>query len=218
MPDNIILWIYKDDFDKLPKHILDMQNNVFFVKQCNDDLRSFKKIVPALQYYSDEFIVTADDDLYYNYDWLEELVGYYSPNQKEIIGHRGHKITFDASGSVRPYNNWKWCVGGLVSGHDIFLTGCAGILYPPGSLISETVKSEIFMELCPTADDVWLYFMTRLNGYIPKKIPSDFREFSWPSSQEVTLNSENVIRGSNDICISNLERKYGTMKYLVAAG
>jgi hypothetical protein len=214
MPDNIILWIYKDDFDKLPQQILYMQNNVFSIKICTEDLRSFKKIVPALQDYSEEFIVTADDDLYYNYDWLEEMVSYYEPNRKETIGHRGHKITFDENGSVRSYANWKWCIGALASGPDIFLTGVGGILYPPGSLITETANSEIFMKLCPTADDVWLYFMTRLNGYLPKKIPSDFREFSWPSSQDVALNSENVGHGSNDICIANLEKKYGNVKYL----
>jgi hypothetical protein len=160
----------------------------------------------------DSFIATADDDSYYNYDWLSELVSWCNPNKKEIIGHRGHRMTFNINKEVNPYNNWKWCIGGSSTGLDILLTGVGGILYPPNSLSKECLESKIFMELCPTNDDIWLYFMTRLNGYSPKKIPSNFREFNWPSSQLVALNVENVTGKSNDISINNLEQKYGRLQ------
>ena len=42
------------------------------IREC-DNLRSFKKLVPALQTFPNAFIVTADDDLYFAPNWLETL-------------------------------------------------------------------------------------------------------------------------------------------------
>jgi hypothetical protein len=212
VPNLVLLWIHEDDLKHLPKSILDLQGDQFNIKTTDKKIRSFTKIIPSLETYPASYIATADDDSYYNYDWLEELINWHDPNKKEIIGHRGHRITFNENDEVAPYNNWKWCIGGTSHGLDIFLTGVGGILYPPNSLSKECQKSELFMKLCPTNDDIWLYFMAHLNGYIPKKIPSDFREFNWPSSQSVALNTENVTGELNDILIKNLVRQYGKLR------
>lgn len=211
IPDIVILWIYESDYQHLPENILKLKSLRFEIRTTSEDLRSYKKIVPALLMYPNEFIVTADDDIYYNYDWLEELTNNYDPNLNEVVGHRGHRITYNLEGVVNPYANWKWCIGSLVKGNDIFLTGCGGVLYPPKSLSVEVIDSHAFMHLCPTADDVWLYFMARINGYSAKKIPSYFREFSWIGSQDVALNAENVDKCRNDECIKNLEKIYGNI-------
>lgn len=211
-PNIIILWIYEKDFEKLPKNVLDLQNDLFYIEKTNQDTRSYKKIIPTLINHPDAFIVTADDDIYYNYDWLEELIDNYNPKRKEIIGHRGHQITFNDDKSTKPYIEWRWCIGKLTTGGDVFLTGGAGTLYPPKSLASEVVDTAVFMQKCSTADDVWLHFMARLNGYTSKKIPSNFREFAWSGSQEFNLNLGNVDQGANDVCIKNLEEIYGKLK------
>ena len=210
-PDKVILWVSEDDFKLLPNNVKYLENENFFIKKTDVDTRSYKKIIPSLINFGDSFIITADDDIYYNYDWLGELVDSYNPKLQEVIGHRGHQITFNEDKSTKSYIKWRWCIGSEISGPDIFLTGCGGILYPPNSLHKDVIDSELFMRECGTADDVWLHFMTRLNGFTPKKISSNFREFAWQGSQVVNLNSTNVDQGTNDVCIKNLEVIYGKL-------
>ena len=65
-PDAIILWLDKDNWDdsKLPKSIQDLKKKGLEVKYCID-LRSYKKLIPALLEYPKSIIVTCDDDIYY---------------------------------------------------------------------------------------------------------------------------------------------------------
>jgi hypothetical protein len=210
-PDKVILWVSEEDYKLIPRNILRLESINFSIQKTKENTRSYKKIIPSPINYPDSFIVTTDDDIYYNYDWLNEFIDSYNPNIKEVIGHRGHQITFNDDNTTKPYIKWRWCIGNKSSGSDIFLTGCGGVLYPPNALYKDVINSGLFMRECGTADDVWLHFMTRLNGFTPKKIPSNFREFAWQGSQVVNLNSANVDQGTNDLCIKNLEAIYGKL-------
>ena len=100
-------------------------------------LRSYKKIIPALEAFPQAFIVTADDDLYYPRDWLTKLVGGFAPNERVIACVRAHKPEM-SRGTFGPYSSWTWEF--VTSGEvrdDLFPTGGAGALYPPGSLAPE---------------------------------------------------------------------------------
>lgn len=211
-PDLVILWVHNNDYIKIPQTVLKLQGPKFEIKLTDKKIRSYTKIIPSLEIFSDSFIATADDDSYYDYDWLHQLIIWYDPNKKEIIGHRGHRMTFNSKNEINPYIKWKWCIGGTATGLDVLLTGVGGILYPPTFQSKEILNSELFMDLCPTTDDIWLYFMTRLHGFSPKKIPSNFREFNWPSSQTDALNVKNVVGELNDTAIKNLELRYGKLR------
>jgi hypothetical protein len=132
-PDKVILWLYEPDLAQLPECIKQLQGKRFEVRTVNRDLRSHKKIVPAVKVFSESYIVTADDDIYYNYDWLAELIKHHDSSEKCLTGHRGHKITYDNFGSINKYVDWRWRIGGLQKGRDVFLTSGGGILFPPHS-------------------------------------------------------------------------------------
>ena len=44
------------------------------------------------------------------------------------------------------------------------LVGVGGVLYPPNCLYKDVCNSELFMELAPTNDDQWFWFMAILSN------------------------------------------------------
>jgi hypothetical protein len=64
------------------------------------------------------------------------------------------------------------------------------------------------MTLCPNADDVWLYWMTRLNGGMAKKLATRSRFHMWPGSQEFALWPDNLNLGLNDKHIARMNETY----------
>jgi hypothetical protein len=203
--------LYEEDAKLLPVNIRLLQGNEFKIKTTEKDYRSYKKIYPAIIDYQNDFILTADDDIFYNATWASQLLEHVHPNEGRILGHRAHRITLDEYGQIKPYTQWKWQIGGnrIHSGFDIFLTGGAGALYPPGSITIDDMNPENFLSLCESADDVWLYFMTTKKRYMPTKIPSDQLEYTWINSQNIALIHENVDNHKNDEYINKLSRTYG---------
>ncbi|GHV20090.1 hypothetical protein AGMMS49959_06650 [Planctomycetales bacterium] len=113
--------------------------------------------------FPDDILITADDDFYYQRDWLLRLKDGYAQNPAKIWCHRAHIITLDAQRKIRSYNQWQGCAttpntpSGLV-----FPTGVGGILYPPHSLHPSVIDAKEFLALCPTAEDVWFWAMAKL--------------------------------------------------------
>jgi hypothetical protein len=107
--------------------------------------------------------VTADDDIYYPQNWLELLYQSYLREPQFVHCHRARRITFQETGEIDSYNNWPQCISTGEASVLNFLTGVGGVLYPPGSLYQDVLKSDLFMRLCPTADDVWFWAMAVLN-------------------------------------------------------
>ena len=204
--DRTILWLAEGDEKFLPADVLDLQPHGLEVRTC-PDLRSYKKLIPALRAFPNAFIVTADDDLFYPRDWLERLVGGFVPNEKVIVCVRAHKPARDA-GEFRPYSSWHWEL--VTSGEvrdDLFPTGGAGALYPPGALAPETCDAEAFTELCPTADDVWLYCMAKRAGSRHRQVGGRFPLVNWDGTREGGLEHVNVLEG-NDLQLARVWQRY----------
>lgn len=109
-PEKFILWLAQEEF---PNGEKDVPENVLQFKKFGleirftDALRSFKKIVPALREFPDSILVSADDDIFYPENWLENLYKSYQNNPNNIYTHRLHKITV-ANDTILQYNNVNW--------------------------------------------------------------------------------------------------------------
>jgi hypothetical protein len=189
-PDRIVLWIASEDWDALPGSVTALQGERFTVRTY-DDMRSFKKIVPALIHYPDAFILIADDDVFYPPSWIGGLVDAHDPCHPAILYYRGHRIVYGADGALAPYRRWQREVNDnecLLPSTDVMPTGVGGVLYPPGSLPAATVDVPLFKQLSPTCDDSWLYFMWRGNGWKARRVPGEkLRVVTWPDTQEQSL-------------------------------
>lgn len=162
-PDQIILWLAEDEFAdmELSEKIKQQMKRGLTVSYC-DNLKSYKKFYYTMKENPNAYVITVDDDVIYAETMVEELVKTYRDNPKSVICHRSHLIQKQSSGCA-PYDRWiKYenrekirCEATYAN----FFTGCAGILFPVFLLDTRVSEKEEFMELAPTADDVWLNFM-----------------------------------------------------------
>src|SRR5438445_5466095 len=90
--DKTILWIAHEDMASLPKSITDLQARGLEIRPCKN-VRSYKKIIPALAAFPNAFIATADDDVYYSSHWPEKMVSLAGNNT--IVCHRADMVSFD---------------------------------------------------------------------------------------------------------------------------
>lgn len=213
-PNKIILWLDKNkyiDENSIPLALRQQTKRGLEIKLCND-VKSHTKLVPALINFPEAIIITTDDDIIYPFDFVERLVRAYQKDQSKIYYYRGHQITLDDKNKCTPgkYINWVKKGGKGTSILNV-PTGVLGILYPPHSLHPDVTKSEKFLRLCPTADDIWFKVMSLLNGVICEEIPTVHRENQFITldiDETTSLQSQNVTGKKNDVQIERLWQEY----------
>lgn len=223
-PDEVILWLAKEQFPNLEEDIapsiLNMKEWGLSIMWC-EDIKSYKKLVPALNMFPDDIIVTADDDIYYPENWLELLYNSYIQNPDCVHCHRGHKVLLE-EGKIASYNRWEKATSNKKPCFGVFATGCSGILYPPKALHEDVSKSEIFMELAPRVDDIWFWTMSLLNNTPIKIVDNGIKELNWinPARElglykETTLAMTNIVE--NDIYLSKMCEVYPEIMEILTA-
>lgn len=207
-PDKVVLWIAHNDKQYLPDEVILLKKHGLEINFC-EDLKSYKKIIPALLENSDRYIITTDDDLYYPNDLVEMLLAWYKEHTGSVIASRTHTMTFDENNAIKPYNKWE------NEGYDNknpkfnFLTSGAGTLFPPGIFHHEVTNKDKFSMLCPQADDIWLNWMVWLKYNTIFNTEKKFPLISWKDSQDVALANHNLDNNGNDVQIQSIIKEYG---------
>ena len=168
-PDAVVLWLDPQQFPGreagLPPDFAALRARGLDVRWCRPGLRSYKKLVPALEAWPGAVLVSADDDVFYPRDWLRSLLDAHRAHPGEIIARRIRHIRLDPFGNPRPYGAWP--INDPCGDNPSRLnlpTGCGGILYPPGCLHPEVTDEEAFLRLAPTVDDLWFWAMAVRQG------------------------------------------------------
>lgn len=187
-PDMVILWLAPEQFpnmeNDLPQELLELKKYGLTIDWYKD-IRSYKKIIPALKKYPDSVIITFDDDIYYAPDTVETLYKSYLEHPDEIQDHRcdwlepvvnrkckssdtsNHPSYQDVSNISISWIKTKELYKDLHRGEAGFrqrLTGYGAVLYPPHSLYKDVTDEDLIAKTIPTHDDVWLWAMAVLNG------------------------------------------------------
>lgn len=213
-PDRIILWLDDEHWyeDNLPASLNRLKAHGLTIKYCAD-IKSYKKLIPTLEAYPDDIIITCDDDIYYRKNMVERLVAAYQKDSAHIYTHRAHRITFTNDGIVEPYNDWEMEIFG-VGGRSIFPTGGGGCLYKRSLLYPDICDEELFMRLAPKADDVWFYFMELMQGTECVVLPDEgyvyilLDVFYQHFHKEASLSATNCKESQNDVQIRNVMKYY----------
>jgi hypothetical protein len=176
-----------------------------------DDIRSYKKLVFTVEEDPDRFIAIADDDVYYKFDWLEELVQGFRPGVRNSSCHITFRFHKAAGEGLAPFLDWEidpqdYEVRSPAA--NVLPIGVGGILYPPNAFNGDIVRRDLFQQLAPHSDDIWFYAMARLNGILPLKVGGRFVQILWPDTQRVSLWSS-LAPGRSDQAIEALTRHYG---------
>lgn len=161
-PEKITLWLDKEKWndENLPLKLKRMKDwGMVNIEYCKD-VRSFTKLIPALDKYHNKAIITIDDDIYYSSNVIETLYESYVEHPDKVIALCTTTYYTDSLGKSFS-SKMKNKIAKQVFEHGI---GAAGILYPPHCFHSDIDNYNLYMDLCPFADDLWFYFMSFLNN------------------------------------------------------
>jgi hypothetical protein len=207
--DRLVLWLTADDASSIPEEIRAFTDQGLEIRVC-DDLKSYKKLVPALEIFPEAYIVTADDDLYFPPRWLEIMVTEVG-TEREILAWRVHRMVRTVDGDIAPYLRWQLDVqddNTRQPSADLVPTSGSGALYPPRSLHHYVTDRASFERLCPDGDDLWFFWCARMAGTPVKKVGARFDLVTWPGSQDQSLWDANRL-GRNDRMIRALTNEFG---------
>ena len=207
-PDEVILWLAKEQFPNmvLPENLTNLEKFGLKIKWCDEDIKSFKKLVPALMEYPEDIIITVDDDYYYDRRLVEELYNAHLQNPECIFARQAFVVRKKDNEFYLKSRRYIYDETYLPS----FLNepvGCGGVLYPPSGLHKNVTNTKQFMAEVPTHDDLWFWSHalrnnTKIavikNGYKLKNIETE-------GSQADALWQKNMINSSSNVGMTGKE-------------
>lgn len=212
-PDMLILWLAEEQFSNkeqdLPVEILRLKNFGLTIRWCKD-LRSYKKLIPTIQEFPEDIIITADDDVFYHPEMIERLYKSYLKYPNHIHCHKTKKITFKNNEiKTKQKKCYKYPSFGNI------LVGVGGVLYPPHSLFKDITNEELFKKFAPTNDDLWFWAAAVLNNTRIMKVKNNIDEpiiieetYSTPSLAEINNHGEKLFY----IQLENILNHYKDLK------
>lgn len=217
LPNRIVLNINREKWndDNLPDLIKKLQIAGLEVNLC-EDVGPHTKLLPALEKYPEDLIITVDDDVYYDKELVEELLHGYDESEKNAVVTRWAMVIAFEDGKMLPYSKWQE-VTGKEHGNVLYSPlGVAGVLYPSHVFTDEVFNKEVYRNLCKGADDIWFSIQEYIN-----KIPVYYvTNNHWRTNGDVdhyaeyvehgsdALHFQNVNNGQNDVQIKNLIEYY----------
>lgn len=204
-PDKIILFLTASqvpDIEKLPASLLKLRKRGIEIRLCPDNIRSHTKYFYAMTQFPEATVITVDDDLFYRSDLVKSLV----ESQKEYPGAICANWVKEIIPGNTKYAEWPdGSVRSLKKNH--LLLGVSGVLYPPRALHTDAFDPKAIIDLCLTADDVWLSCMA-----IRQKTPILFTGYKYNHLPVNIPNNETLIsvnRERNQIQVDNLNEYFG---------
>jgi len=211
-PRAIILWVDRPEDARDPHWTLRwQQKRGLQIRYAEGSYGPHKKYYPySCDVSLDSMaMVTADDDVLYPPCWLSVLAGAHERSPDLVHCFRSYKIQRDTEGLLAPYDDWLPTTN-TVASPDNFATGVSGVIYSRAHLDTLRMAGDKFLEVSPSADDVWLYFCLTRAGFSIRQVASKSRLF-WErvGTQSVALSATNVARGMNDIAIKRTQEEFG---------
>ena len=166
-PDKVVLWLTESQFPNrekdLPTELVRLLDLGLTIEWCQDDLKSYKKLIPALKKYPNDIIITTDDDVYYNPNMLGSLFDAYQKDPTNIYVKRSVKLQLNDD-KLENISSRKYLYKHLkYPSYLNQIMGGSGCLYPPNSLHKDITNIENFQKLLPSHDDVYFWSMAVLN-------------------------------------------------------
>lgn len=213
-PKKIIVNIAFGDKKYIGEELLSFQKYGVEFFFC-EDIRSYKKLIPTLARFPDACIVTTDDDIYYEKNWLKKLYESHLKYPEDVCCHLVYKITHDGK-KLNTYQKWIHDYKIYSNDRSIFLLGASGVLYPSKVFYKDIYNEELFMKLAPIGDDMWFWFMVQLNGKTIRQIKNPYTNLRFINPyreygiiEGSTLMQMNVGENMNDIQFNAILEYYG---------
>ncbi len=202
-PDMVVLYLASDEFPEgeksLPEKLLALKRFGLTVKFCKN-YKSYKKLIPALMEFPDDYIITFDDDILYDFDAVENLWKSSQANPNCVCCYRTGRIKL-VNGAISPISNnvLIWNHPNDATYKNVIMSG-TGTLFPPHSLYKDILNEDIFMKLMASNDEIFFWAMAVLNGTkIVNTKGFNYKCILIRQQQKVALSQINVAGSSKGI-------------------
>lgn len=222
LPEKILIYVPKgfkslvlNNSDSFIKDELDL--DYIEIIEMDEDLGPHSKYFYAFRDFgASKNIVICDDDVVYYKDWLKGLVSAAELNLD--YGVFSYKVVnvLTKGECILSYDKWIHLDEGKKALNSLlYAEGVGGVFYRKGVLKKEVLNKDVFLELLPKADDVWLWYCTYLNEIKIKHVKPKYGIkllYLIPNSQVVNLWAENTFNKRNDMYVEKC-RHYFIKKY-----
>jgi hypothetical protein len=165
----VILWLSSEPFDDdagvTPEAVpptLRMLEFAGLTIRWTRNIGRFRALLPALASYGGN-VVTADDAMRYPVDWLRALLALAADSPAAVCGHRAHRITLRADGTLQPASRWPLAPAGPPSATCLPI-GRYGVWYPRAALHPEVRDDAARQRHAPIGPDAWFKLMALRQG------------------------------------------------------
>ncbi len=213
--NRIILWLEDSLKNELvPKMLGHQQSRGLEIRYCKD-IKSYKKLIPTLKLFPNNFIITVDDDVIYECDMIENLIRSYKKAPGYVYANRIRRMEINNEGELEEYNTWKVIKEPMTDSALNIPTGVGGVLYPPNCFTEEVFNEVVFMDICGRADDIWFKTMCLINGTQSRlAFVHEPVYYENENVQDIALFNSNVSLNENDKQVAAVFEKYNIYSLL----
>ena len=207
IPRRIVLYLSKEQFpdiNSLPVSVVKYTKTCLDIRLVEGDMKSHKKYWYAINDFSENPIITIDDDIIYSSRTIERLLQGAKRFPNSVLALYCHPIQRNDDGTLKPYSEWVGNITINKPEKDIFFGSGGGTYFPVGSLKGANQSFEIIKVICPFADDIWLNSFIRMNGYNVCCLSNTVSVPEWYINKNRKLNAINNGENQNDIQLSKI--------------
>jgi hypothetical protein len=209
----IYIFVFEEEYSRVSHKLSSLSKHNLQVVPYKQNLRQYLKIIPALEQFKNQSIITFDDDILYPHGWLDGLITAYQGNPNTIIGYRGQSIPDKETLSPENYFLLKLfrCLSTKsLAPERILFTGVGGVLYPPKVFCSLVLNMKLALRLSPGNDDLWLYYNSIHNQASKLFIPDSASEplYFFGSQGSALWKSNDVGERKNNQALIELSRTF----------
>ena len=208
-PERMILWLHERHKNTLPDSLTRMVGDKFKIHYTTLD-SPHCKLVPNLLAEPGKTVVTCDDDLIYEPNWLNSLWLSHQRWPDDIICHIARRISYADDGTPLPYKQWGTVKEQGVTEPNLLPLGYGGVLYPANRMPTLATDSEHYLTLAPKADDLWFKAVTQSHGINSRtSLNPPSAPYPMPNSQTISLQKTNVREDGNRLQWEALMSEFG---------
>lgn len=213
--DRIILWLSENEFNGqedygIPNELSQLFGvSGFEIRWVKENLKSHKKYYYALQEFSDDIVITVDDDVIYSPTMIESLLNSYK-NHPRAVSARRTRIISKENGGISKYINWE--LNDMEydkERFDLLAIGVGGVLYPPLCSNEKWFNIQKIIEFASNQDDLWLKYCEIISGISVVNV-CDNPDIDIKEAQETALYKKNIYEndGSFEIICNYLKKNH----------
>jgi hypothetical protein len=159
VPKKWILVLSEEEWPdlKLPNFLNKLVKRGLEIIWVKNNPYAVKKLVPVIEKYPQQGIITFDDELIYGRYVIEKLIQCSNKNKSSIIGHVGKKLVQKSGFLKMTYRDNKDADLKTPSSQVYFLGG-SGTYYPANSLDIRVIDSNAITKIVPgRGSDIWFW-------------------------------------------------------------